>query len=296
MPPKTTTKQAPQLASCRPTLATDDVLPKTVLVIGQTGAGKTTLAATRGADLSGAMQALPKDPITLNGMVWLASDEQATVALSARKILPEIKLEIRDLVSAAEGNIPQAMRWIKNLLAEAQEAGAHTLVWDTVTTLGEFLVNWYVHGDGCPTTRGGERNTMVGWGQVGKAYLSLYEEASALGYRQVILAHPKQNNVETAANETKASEADVAKAIATSAPGDNLIVPAIAGNSFRVFLQGAASIQLWLKTTDRNGKRTRSLVQQLKGVQTKNRYEAILSPEEPADLLALDNKILEALR
>lgn len=290
--------KAPSLSDCVPQVTLDEILPKTTIITGQTGSGKTTLAATLFGDLSGPLGGkLPEKPLTLQGSVWLAADEQAIVALQAKKILPQYVLDIRALLKQADGDVRQVLAWLNNLLQGAREVGAHTFVWDTASTLGDFLVGWYVHGEGCPESVKGDKNSRQGWGRVGEKYRQLYESASALGYRQIILAHPKQNAEEEEALDRKASAVDKAKATAHSVTGDNLIVPAFAGNMFRRFLNGACSLSCWLKAEDRNGKRVRKLMPfGGDGSQGKNRYEHILDREEPADLHQLDQKILDAVK
>lgn len=292
--PATTTKP-PTLDDCKPTM--NELEPRTIIVTGITGSGKTTLAATAFADLGDPLAGkIPPKPITLKGAVWLAADEQGTVALKSRRILPEYEIDVRKLTQQAGGDVGQALRWVHSLLKDAADKGAFGLIWDTVSTLGDFLVGWFVHGDGCPTTGKGERNIMRAWGVVGDQYRQLYEVASALNYRQIVLAHPKANAAEEDAADPRASKFIEAKATVKGTPGDNYIVPAVAGQQFAKFLNGANSLSGWLRTKDRNGKRERIWMPfGGEGSQGKNRYEHILDREEPADLAALDRKILASV-
>lgn len=269
-------------------------LPKTITIFGQTGSGKTTIAGTLFDDLTEALNGnLPKELLILKGAIWLGADEDSTVALRARRLQPEYVLDIRELREKADRDFQLVQDWLFALLRDATKAGGTTLVWDTATSYGAFLESWYVNGKGCPTSvRTGNPDTIKGWGLVGSTYRRLYEEASALGLRQIVLCHPKSNKVEEEADAPKASVAARAKAIVQGAPGDNLVVPALSGRMFGIFLQGAASIQAWMDVEDVNGERIRKLaLGDVIGVQTKNRYEGILDKREPPDLRALDAKI-----
>ena len=306
MPPAPKTKAdkpkpPDSLAHLRPQRDSANILPRSIVVTGQTGAGKTSLAATIIPEIAEALQSPPAKMRTLASVVWLSADEQALVALQAKNLEPEFEIDIKAM-AANEPNMETTLNKICDNLEELQSAAdAKILVWDTVSTLGDYLTAWHVYGAGCPTAQSGAKNTMRGWGKVGDEYRKLYVLASALGYRQIILAHPKSNAVEEDATDPKAGAITRAQATVEGAPGDNLIIPATAGRAFARFLNGACSIQAWLRAEDETRGGTTTRVRTLmpyggEGARGKVRYEGILDREEPADLAALDQKILEAIQ
>jgi len=283
----------PTLDDCQAVI--EDPRPRTIVVTGRTGAGKTTLAATLFADLTDTLSGATAKNITLDGAVWLLSDDQGLVSLTVDKIRPQYVIDLRALLSRADGDMGQVLRWALRLLIEAKDAGASGVVWDTVTSLGAMLERWYVHGGGCPmTTRGAD--TRGGWGLIGNKYFELFDSILALGYRQVILAQPKANGVEEAADERGASQWDKAKAVVSGTAGENLIIPAVSGQSFYRVLMAQCSLSGWLRAEDVKGQRQYAWMPYGgDGSQSKNRYARILDRIEPADLAAMDKKILAAV-
>ena len=145
------------------------------------------------------------------------------------------------------------------------------------------------------TTRGPD--TRGGWGLIGNKYFELFDSVLALGYRQVILAQPKANGIEEAADEHGASQWAKAKAVVSGTAGENLIVPAVSGQSFYRVLMAQCSLSGWLRAEDVKGKRQYSWMPYGgDGSQSKNRYARILDRIEPADLAAMDKKILAAVQ
>ena len=281
----------PTLASCSPADARPQV-PNTIVITGVTGAGKTTMAASLFADTSKHLTGKATGQLMLPGAIWLAADNQATAALVARGIVPQWVLDLRELQVQAKGDMSLALRWVHQLMIQARGQDAVGIVWDTVTSLGAMLEAYYVQGDGCPEGQKG-KDTRGGWGLVGAKYRELYESAVVLGLRQVILAQPKTNSLEEAADDPKASEFARARAIAAGAPGNNLIVPAVSGTVFARLLNAQCSISGWLRSERVNGKRRQTWMPYGgDGAQGKCRYEGILAECEPADLAAQDRKIL----
>lgn len=295
MPPPTASKRMSLKELKAHEEANSDPRPNTIVITGLPGAGKTTLAATMFSGevakrLTLSSDELAKAPwIELKGAVWIEADEQGLVALQAKKMRPEFVLSLPTLVNARNGNFPAALRDLHAYLAEAKEAGATGLVLDTVTSFGgQWLLPHYVDGS---------ENGFAGWQSVAQEQTRILLAGQALGLRQVWLAQPTENKLETVAQSNKGTDLDKAKALSQSVSGgSNYVVPAISGKAFPPVLNAQCSISGWLRSRSVNGKRSRELLPfGGDGSQGKTRYEGILGEKEPADLWALDAKIMSVL-
>jgi len=270
-------------------------VPNTIVITGQQGAGKTTLAATLFGEEVGKRLALTGEalakaaPITLKGAIWIEADEQGLVSLQAFKIWPEYVLSLTTLVNERNGDLPAALRDMHAYLGEAAEAGAKAMVIDTITSYGgQWLVPHYVDG---------ADNGFAGWQTVAREQSKLLGAGHRLGLRQVWLAQPTENKLEALAQSKAGTELDKAKALSQSVGGGtNYVVPQIAGKAFPQVLNGQCSISAWLRMRSVGNKRVRELLPfGGDGTQGKVRYEPVLAQKEEPDLWALDQKIIKAM-
>lgn len=270
-------------------------VPNTIVVTGLPGSGKTSLAATLfspevGKRLAqGQSDAAKREPLTLKGAIWVEADDQGLVSLKAHKIFPEFTLNLNTLTNERNGDLPAAIRDLHAYITEAATMGAVGMVVDTITSFGQqWLVRHYVdNGD----------NGFAGWQAVANEQQKLLALGQKLGLRQVWLAQPAENKLEVAASARGSSDLDKAKALAQGVSGGtNFIVPSIAGKSFPPTLNSQCSMSSWLRARVLNGKRVREFLPfGGDGSQGKTRYEGILAEKEPADLAAMDKKILTAV-
>lgn len=273
----------------------ESMLPQITIITGLPGAGKTTLAASAFSPDVGARLAMPakeikdKPVIVLETAIWIGFDNQSTLALRGKRIKPRWHLDMATLIKLANGNVSQAIRDLHAYVEAAAEAGATGYVVDTATSFGgQWLVPEYVTGSD---------NGFTGWQTVGNEQLKLLNLGKDLGLRQWWLAQPTENKLETLAQSSKATEADKAKAQAQSvAGGSNYVVPALSGKVFPPVLNAQCSVSGWLQAREVNGKTTRTWMPYGgDGSRGKTRYEGILDQKEPADLFAMDQKILAAI-
>jgi hypothetical protein len=297
MPSPTDNDWAPTLDTISMADKNIDVTPKSIIITGQPGSGKTTLAATAFGDISDHLTGKSTEKKILKGALWILTDEQGIVSLRVRGLMPEYLIDFREFVTKADGHVGKAIQWMQDMIGQAAEAGATTAVVDTITSFGAYLERYYIHGPGCPKAASGEKNTFGGWLALANKQFELFETISELGLRALWLAHPQNNKIEEAAEAKKATDADKAKAVVSSTPGDNWIIPAISGRKFREVLTGQCCISGWLRADFVNGKRkTTWMPFGGDGSQGKNRYEGILDREEPADLYRQDTKITNATK
>jgi hypothetical protein len=296
MPPPTTSKRK-SLAELKTIEEMEPVTPKNIVITGQPGSGKTTLAATVFSPEVAKRTAMTPEELAkqevheLKGAVWVKSDAQALVSLKMLRLIPEFVLDFAVLLDERKGDYVSAIRDLHAYLTEAKEAGAWGMVLDTATSYGHKLQRGFVAG---------ASNGQQAWGLVGGEYIKLFETCSSLKLRQFWLAQPSVSKAMQAslveASKKDSDDAKIqlekARALATSVGEGSYIVPALSGNMVMDMINAQPSLSGWIRKKEKQGKMVREWMPfGTKDAPGKNRYEKHVDKIEPADLWAMDRKI-----
>ena len=277
-------------------------------VYGPPGVGKTILSMT-------ASQFWPKElpspkPVTLHDTLHVAWDPDAGTGLKELGVIvPTINIKklMRPLTKDEEElkkrggkvrphvrSILEALTFVNReqlLFAEYANAkyGRSYIIQDTVSWLNGQLEKWYVHGPGCPESKGGNRNTRQGWILLSGAHELFISYNIQTPSNIIYLFHA------TAMVENNETEEGRNQALKNKAAGLSDIVPQITGRSKNTYNSGT-SCTFWLTARlNARGSYDRKLhTQEIGGALVKNRWQHSLSAEEPADLGALFRKIRAA--
>lgn len=295
MPPPSTAKKKSldELQEHQDEIATE--LPSIIVITAPPGAGKTSLAATAfhkdvAARLNMTAKELKDQPVIELPVVWFGADHQSTLALKAKRIKPAVLLDLGVLIKLAGGSIQQAHRNAHEYIeAAVAEKGVTGIVIDSATAWG---IQWMEKA-----LVDGSENKLGGWQVIQNEYANMAALGKELGLRQIWLCHPQENRAEEVAQSKKGTELDSAKALAASmAGGTNYLISALSGKKFLKSLNSMCSISGWLRAKEVNGKVIRDWMPAGgDGFKGKHRYHGILDAKEPADLYAMDQKILAAI-
>ncbi len=186
-------------------------LPKDYVAYGAMGSGKTRLAGTWSDDWPTEIPA--KEVTYLDDIAWIRCDKGAIDSLLALKIRPRYSIDLLKLLTPLQPGEPdrpvardilQAIDWtLKELQFYATEKGVRKVVWDTVSSLMDFLTSFWLSEENCPTTKGGRTDPQAGWGRVKRTFFTLWQTQTVLQYRCLWLAHPTENFDETAIADSK---------------------------------------------------------------------------------------------
>ncbi len=189
-------------------------------------------------------------------------------------------------------NILDAMTLVnREQLLFAEQAnkkfGTCYIVQDTTSWLNSQLEKWYIHGDGCPTTKTGARDTRKGWILLSGAH-DLFIHYNLNTPATILYLYHATAMVENLDTEEGREQAKKNKAA-----GLTDIVPSITGRSKNTY-NANMSATFWMtkRSSVRGGGFDRKLhTQDVGGALTKNRWALSLEPEEPADMAAIFAKI-----
>ena len=299
--------------SCE-TLSEDiSVLPTDMMIMGQSGSGKTHLSITLSKYLP---KTLPND-VVKNGLVKLHDlivvgfDKDTAVTLRAQGLVPGYFIDVWRMQQAPTqeemdrpGYKPrpvaitfeQALCWVEMEIEYAKkEDPRRTLISiDTSSALSDGLANYYLHVDPDKSN-----NNQKNYGRVNDRFYAFWRSISLLGFRAMWLMHPRENSDESSAKieeNVDKKKVQEARAMVKGTPGDNLIVPQMIGRSGMLVL-GNSSAEFWLETVEQGeGRFKRTLHpygRKCSGIQGKNRYHGIFPASMPADLAAVDALLLK---
>lgn len=282
------------------------VLPKSILIYGQQGAGKTTLAATASEYFPENLNERRTEPIILKDMMWLQADNNGLVSLKALNIHPAAVFNLYEILRPPrEGeekltakDIDEALLWFASDLEYARDnLSVKWVVIDTLSTICAEYELLYIQGAKCPVSKQGAADMRGAWTLLANRLTLFRRNLIMSSVKYMYLAHPSMNNAEVEAQNAKPEDRAEkrARAIVSSSSGfNNDIVPLIPGKTAKL-VNGEVDLSLWLEAIERPGKPLQHLIytQGGNGAQGKSRYVGILSKTEPANLQQLEKKITE---
>lgn len=283
-----------------------DPLPRSLLIYGQQGAGKTTLAATASEFYPETPWAARSTPLILKDMMWLQADNNGLVSLAAHNIFPAAVFNLYEVLRPARAgetkqtakDIDEACLWFSKELEHARDTlGIKWVVIDTLSTLCAEYELLYIQGEKCPVSeRSGVRDMRSAWTALANRLTLFRRNLIMSGVRYIYLAHPSLNNAEVEAQNARPDQRAEKKAravVASSSGFNNDIVPLIPGKTGKL-VNGEVDLGIWLEMIDLPGKPLKHVVypQGGNGAQGKSRYIEILGKTEPANLRAIEQKIL----
>ncbi len=282
----------------------DDITNLVMIILGQYGAGKTTLAATIDPACPFPLPTTKhKGPpkFHLKKVFWLPYDKGAILSFKERGIAVN-RFDIRKYMAEKKASVMQATEIGLVEAEKAVDAGAEWIVVDTVSTFDKMLdVYWQaalLADKGLKDSNTDksankliEEIQIPKYGRMFTCHKMLHDNLMRLGCGVIYLTHAKANiDLGLGSADDKDKIKKVKQTMSTAAGG--ILAPDITGKGAGVY-KADARLQLVVKVVpNMQGKLVREVwAEPRDGYETKNSWELSIQGKQEANLRAILEKI-----